>query len=360
MHPSSAGRTRRSKHGWAMALGLALILLAFRNVDTRGIATLLSKLGYRVWLVPIPFALGQMTETLAWKSLFDRVRTRVTYGRLLKIRLACEGITATCPGGVLVAESVKPGLLMRHFGLAPEQAICGTAGRKLLLLVAQCFYFGIAALLGIPALYSVARTKENGWWLSAAVVLAFLVLLLAATAAVLLLSRNDLCDRLRVAFSHFPIVRLRHALDRAQGAFKKTDHRLREFCALGWRRLALPTGLYLAAWFFEALETIALLTLLGVPLDIRTLLLIEVCASMVRNIAFLSPSGLGVQDLSYAGLLQIFSVPNALSVAAAFLLLKRAKELLWSLLGYGLLSGLMSERSEQEVRVDEAAVALSP
>jgi uncharacterized membrane protein YbhN (UPF0104 family) len=90
----------------------------------------------------------------------------------------------------------------------------------------------------------------------------------------------------------------------------------------------------------EALETFTILRLLGVHLDWKTILLIEVCASMVRNVAFLSPAGLGAQDLSYAALLRLFNAPDALSVAAAFVLLKRGKELLWSLAGYGLLAGL--------------------
>jgi len=334
---------------WGTVVGLGLIIGAFRNVDASAIAALLRRLEFGVWLVPIPFALGQVTETLAWKSVFERVHSRVSYARLLRIRLGCEGITATCPGGVLIAESIKPGLLMRQFGLTADQAICGTAARKYLLLVSQCFYFGIAALLGIPALRRVAHATEQGWWLSVAVIVAFLALLLAAMGATLLFSRSHTCDQLHRWLSRFPSEKARRALARSRTAFEKTGARLTEFYGLGPRGLAQPIALYLLAWFWEAFETFTLLTLLGVSLDVGTILLIEVCASMVRNIAFLSPSGLGAQDLGYAGLLQLFAVPNALSLAVAFLLLKRAKELVWSLIGYGLLPGLMVEKGPSAV-----------
>lgn len=65
---------------------------------------------------------------------------------------------------------------------------------------------------------------------------------------------------------------------------------------------------------------------------------LEVSASLVRNLVWMIPAGLGVQDLSYLTLLRALGVPDALNVAAAFLVLKRAKECFWPLVGYGLLA----------------------
>ena len=326
--------------GLGVVVGVGILIVTFQNVDLDALGTTFAQIGPRLWLVPIPFALAQMTETLAWKTAFRTTLLNLDYFRLLRIRLACEGVTATCPGGMLIAESIKPGLLMKQFGLTLEQAVTGTVTRKLLLLVAQCGYFGIATLFGIPALVSLARTTSRGWWLSAATGLALIALIVAAIVASRSLSRGGVCDWLRRLFSRVPIAALRQALDRKRTSFTRTDSRIAAFCTAGPKRLAKPTLIYLAAWMFEALETFTILRLLCVHLDWKTIVLIEVCASMVRNLAFLSPSGLGAQDLSYAGLLQLFNVPDAISVAAAFVLLKRGKELLWSLAGYGLLAGL--------------------
>ena len=326
--------------GLGVVVGIGILIGAFRNVDLNTLRTIFAQIGPRLWLVPIPFALAQMTETLAWKAAFRTTQLSLDYFRLLRIRLACEGVTATCPGGMFIAESIKPGLLMKQFGLSPEQAVSGTVARKLLVLVAQCGYFGIATLFGIPALLALARATPHGWWLSAATGIALLALILAAIVASLSLSRGGVCNWLHGLLSRFPIAPIRQALDRTRASFTRTDSRIAAFCTAGPRRLAKPTLIYLAAWMVEALETFTILRLLGVHLDWKTILLIEVCASMVRNVAFLSPAGLGAQDLSYAALLRLFNVPDALSVAAAFVLLKRGKELLWSLAGYGLLAGL--------------------
>ena len=318
-------------------MGVLLVIWMFRHVDTSRIVTLLGRLDGPVWLIAVPFALAQLTETWAWKTAFERMRCTVPLARLLQVRLACESITQTVPGGVLVAESIKPGLLMNQCGLTASQAICGTASRKLLVLFAHCGYFGLAAIFGVPALMSVARTNSSGWLLAAVVAAAFFVLLFSASGFALMFARGDLCQRAYALVARLPSLALRNWMSRRRGGFLQTDRNMVRFFELGPRRLARPTLLFLLAWCFEAFETWLILKLLGIDLGWRTICLIEVSASMLKSLAFVSPAGLGVQDLGYAGLLQLFGVPNALDTAATFILLKRSKELFWSLIGYTLL-----------------------
>jgi uncharacterized membrane protein YbhN (UPF0104 family) len=310
---------------------------AFRNVSLANTLRLLGEIHAGLWLIPLPFALAQMTETYAWRTALGQLKCSVQYRALLRVRLACEGITQTCPGGMLIAESIKPGLLMSQCGLTASDAVCGTASRKFLILVAHCGYFALAALLGLPALLTLSHASSVGGLLSGGVAAAWLVLAFSALGLGLVLGRGDLCKRVHSLLGRLPIKSLRTAVSNWKPGFLQTDQRIAEFCSLGPRRLAKATLLYLLAWTFETVETLVLFSLLGVHLDIGTVCLIEVSASMIRQLAFLSPAGLGAQDLGYAGLLQIFGVPDALGVAAAFLLLKRGKELLWSLVGYSLL-----------------------
>ncbi len=337
MHARRLGRMRGALRYVGTIIGLALIVWAFRNVSLEKTFGLLSEIHAGIWLIPLPFALAQMTETFAWKTAFGQLKCSVPYLALLRVRLACEGITQTCPGGMLIAESIKPGLLMSQCGLTASDAVCGTASRKFLILVAHCGYFALAALLGIPALLALSHASSAGRLLSGGVATAWLVLALSALGLGLVLGRGDLCKRVHSLLGRLPIKSLRSAASNWKPGFLQTDRRIAEFCSLGPRSLAKATLLYLLAWCFETVETLVLFSLLGVHLDIGTICLIEVSASMIRQIAFLSPAGLGAQDLGYAGLLQIFGVPDALGVAAAFLLLKRGKELLWSLVGYSLL-----------------------
>ncbi len=353
-------RRREGRIQWvACRLGtfisLVVLLSVFRNVSWARVTTLLGTLQGSAWLIALPFAMAQLTETCAWKLTFKELGCRVPYGALLRVRMACEGVAQTLPGGMLIAESLKPALLTSQCGLEASDSVCGAASRKLLLLVSQCVYFAVAALLGLPALLAVSRTSTLGQWLPSLVMAAWLVLVLCAVALALAMHRGDICRRILTALKRIPMKALRSAADRWQVGFLKTDVRIVDFCALGPRRLAQSTGLYLLTWCWEAIETALLLTLLGVKLDFRTLCLIEVCASMLRHVAFMVPAGLGVQDLGYAALLHIFGVPDWLGITATFTLLKRSKELLWSVVGYSLLATMRKSIQPRPASSDSEA-----
>ncbi len=162
-------------------IALFVSFLAFRGVSLVELGTLFSHVGVGILLIPLPFALAQLTETTAWCATFNALGCKVNYGDLLRVRLGCEGLVQTMPGGTLVAESIKPALLVSECGLTVSDAICGAASRKLLLLVSQCVYFAAAAALGWSALQHVA-SKTTKHWLAVLVLCAWLVLVAAAYA----------------------------------------------------------------------------------------------------------------------------------------------------------------------------------
>jgi len=66
-------------------------------------------------------------------------------------------------------------------------------------------------------------------------------------------------------------------------------------------------------------------------------MVIETALILVRAMAVPVPAGLGVQDTAYVLCLKALGVPDATTVGAAFVLLKRGKDLFWILLGFLLL-----------------------
>jgi uncharacterized membrane protein YbhN (UPF0104 family) len=92
--------------------------------------------------------------------------------------------------------------------------------------------------------------------------------------------------------------------------------------------------LSLASWSTETIETWVLLRLVDVHLPLATVLAFEASVSLLRSLAAFSPGGLGVQDVGYVAALGALGVPDAVTAGAAFVVLKRAKELAWALVGY--------------------------
>jgi hypothetical protein len=98
--------------------------------------------------------------------------------------------------------------------------------------------------------------------------------------------------------------------------------------------LAWPAFLFLAGWAWETVETFVILSVLGAGLGLGQVLSFETLLTIVRSLVVVVPSGLGVQDVGYLVFLRGYGVPDAVTLAAAFLVVKRAKETFWVAVGY--------------------------
>jgi hypothetical protein len=85
-----------------------------------------------------------------------------------------------------------------------------------------------------------------------------------------------------------------------------------------------------------------------VDLSFATVLAFEPVVSFARSAAFFIPAGLGVQDAGYMAFLRNAAVPDAVNRAAAFVLLKRFKELVWIAVGWTLL--LLGQSRDRALR----------
>jgi uncharacterized membrane protein YbhN (UPF0104 family) len=132
-------------------------------------------------------------------------------------------------------------------------------------------------------------------------------------------------------------------------AFMDTDQHVRVVLQSHVRGLGVAFCWILAGWFAEAGETWVLLRLLGVDLSFAAVLAFEPVVSFARSAAFFIPAGLGIQDAGYMAFLRQAGIPDAVNRAAAFVLLKRFKEVGWIVVGWILLlatRGRIAERGQ--------------
>jgi uncharacterized membrane protein YbhN (UPF0104 family) len=110
--------------------------------------------------------------------------------------------------------------------------------------------------------------------------------------------------------------------------------------------------LLVVAWLLESVEAFVLLRLAGAPLSLIEVLSFEAGLSVLRSAWFFAPAGLGGLDLGYLAVLHALGVPNATAVGAAFLVLKRGREVLWIALGYWVLAWTRHARRVMRPRSD--------
>lgn len=309
----------------------------FRGTEPQRVAALLSRVGGAAALILVPQVLSLWVESFGWRLAFEGMGRRLSLFGLFRARLATEALAQTLPMGVVFCESMKPVLLARACGAELPTSLAGMAARKWLLVSSQSLYVGGFALAAWSVLGGISSAVLGTSGLAHALLVAGGVLLVMAASSYALLAHGQVATRLHALLSRVPSRWLQARIAPLRSGFSQTDRELRAFFATAFRS-PLPLLSFLAGWLLEAADTLLILTLLGVPLPWTTVGALEVSASFLRNVAFMVPAGLGVQDVSYLAFLRALQVPDALNVAAAFLLLKRSKEMFWAVCGYVVLA----------------------
>ncbi len=320
-----------------LALAASALLWTFRDSEPERIASLLRRVGGAGVLILLPQCLSLLVESWGWRQAFEQMGHRLPLLGLFRARLATEALAQTLPMGVVVCESMKPVLLARTCGADLSTSLAGMAVRKWLLVSSQSLYVGAFAVLSFPVLARISGPMLGVQALPYALGGAALLLLLLAVTSHALLAKGRVVTRVHALLTRLPSKWLRARLSPLEARFAHTDGQLKAFFVTAWSS-PLPLLGFLAGWLLEAADTFLILYLLGVRLPLTTVGALEVSASFLRNVAFMVPAGLGVQDLSYLAFLRALNVADALNVAVAFLLLKRCKECFWAITGYAILA----------------------
>ena len=312
--------------------------------DPSRVLALLGSVGFGgLLLVLAPALVALSLESLGWKLAFAVAGTKPRWRSLLRVRLATEALAQSLPLGVAFCESVKPLLLERQCGLTVDQSVAGMTARKVLLLLSQCLYVVTFGLLGFTGLEQASRAVMGAPHLGFLTLGAGLLLGLMGVGAALVLRQSNFARGALGLLRALPFARVRGFIAREERWFAATDGAVSSFFRADYRRFALPLLCFTAGWLVESLETWLILTVLGAPVSFATAGSLEVVVSLVRNVVFVVPAGLGVQDVGYAACFAALGVPEAASTGAAFVLLKRGKELCWIAVGYSLLCSALGD-----------------
>ena len=335
----------RKKLSWLIALRLVAVAIAallvwrvFSAANGNRVVGLATNIGLGgVLLVLCPQLAALSLESLGWKRAFALGGSAPRWRSLLRVRLATEALAQSLPLGVAFAESSKPLLLHKHCGMPVEQSVAGMTARKVLLLAAQCLYVGALGALGFSGLQAASHALIGALHLGCLTLGAVLALGLGAIASACLLRQSAVAKSALRLLERVPLTSLRAWLDARRRCFSATDGAVSRLFRAPPRRFVASLACFTLAWFVESVETWLILSVLGVHTSFVAAGSLEVILSLVRNVVFVLPAGLGVQDLGYATCFAAFGVPEAGSVGAAFVLLKRGKELFWIAVGYALL-----------------------
>ncbi|HEX3774603.1 MAG TPA: lysylphosphatidylglycerol synthase transmembrane domain-containing protein [Polyangiaceae bacterium] len=324
----------------SVILALSLLYFTFHRVDFSHVGRSVARVGVIGFaLIATPQLLSLCLECIGWSGVFRLLGRKTAPLTLLRVRLATEALAQTLPLGVIWAEALKPLLLGRHAGLGASDSVAGIVARKYLLMASQAVYVALLSACGFATLRQLAASllghAELAW--GAFAIGGFLALLAFGVSGAF--TKGRIADRVLGLLRGLPHRGLRRALGQRQAAFTRTDDLTARYFASGFVRTTLMPGVFfLCGWLCESLESFLILRLLGVQLGFFTIAAVEVMLSFLKNVLFVLPAGIGVQDVGYVSCFAALGVADPLNMGAAFSLLKRGKELFWALVGYALLA----------------------
>lgn len=331
-----------------LLLGIVLIIYLFSQIDLAGAVGRIRSIGVSSGLILMPFMVLHVVETFAWIKVFPPGSPPIPFFPLLRIQLIAETVSMTLPAGVAVGEPLRPYLCKRFIGLSVPASVASVAVRKLMLGAAQGMYTLAGALAGYGFLQAVSHRIIGLGELGTLMVVTGLAVFLLFMLFLLLLLNGSVAQQLHRFLMLVPFRKVKEWLLEKESGFLDTDLALGSYrgSPSGGRIVAMCY--YVLAWFMLTAESYIILSLLGVEISFYQVFAIDIALAMLRSLFFFIPSGLGVQDLGYLVFFQAIGIPDFSAAGAAFVLLRRFKEVLWYAFGYGVmfLSGVHLKDAE--------------
>jgi hypothetical protein len=355
------GPARAARWAWRSLLAAAAGFFVWRTfvaVDAGRVTRLLAGAGLAAPLALLPFLGVSLLDAAGWRILLGLHGGRQMSLRVLAATVGIEAMARSLPGGAAAADGMAPLVMHRAAGVTTEAAIAVVAARKVILAATQSVFLALALALAPAAapLLSSSTPYRIAW----PAVLGGAAALLAAGSigAVILLPRAAPAGRLHRLLRAIPLRRLHPVLDRQADAFRSTDEALRRLFRERQGVLGAAALVYLGVWIAEAAEGLLFLWVLGVTATLPAMLFVEAAVSALRIVSAVVPGGIGPVDFGYAGLLAGLEIVPDADTAAAFILLHRLREALWTVAGFGILA--WSEYGRDGGHAPAAAVGVPP
>lgn len=301
-----------------IAAGLGMLAVIVRQLDFLTVKTALSTVGTGFFLIFAQEIAAHIFNTLGWKYAFQpELRSEIPFFRLLKLRIAGDGLNYLTPSATMAGEWAKASMLGERQPMAVRLSSVALAKITQTTAMALISAAGLAwAFLGKVSLAGLSGQLKAGAWLLAGLF-----------AAVILLE-------IRAAGSHSPEAPPQPAKQSKWEQLKALDKNMTGFIREYPARFFLSTCCFILAYLWGAFEAWWIARFLGSPVTAATAVLIELLSVFMDGVFFAVPGKAGTQETTKTAIFAAMGMSPSLGFA--FAVVRHLREIAWALTGLGL------------------------
>ncbi|MFH1618733.1 MAG: lysylphosphatidylglycerol synthase domain-containing protein [bacterium] len=299
-----------------LAAGLAMLAVIVRGLDMDFVGTSLSLVGWGFVLI-----LGQETaacllNTAGWRYAFQPgLSAKIPFMRLLKLRIAGDGLNYLTPSVTMAGEWARAGMLGENHPLSSRLAGVAVAKITQTLALALTSLAAIiwAFLRGVNLSNLGGQLKAGAWLLTGLFLLVIFLEVRASKAGRSEAGRPT--DGKKTKWEHI------RSMDREMMSF------LRGYPL----RFTVSVLFFLAAYLWGAFEAYWIARFLGNPVDVPTAVLIEMLSVLMDGIFFAVPGKAGTQEATKMAIFTAMGMSPSLGFA--FAIVRHIREIAWAAAG---------------------------
>lgn len=268
------------------------------------------------------YFLAFLVDTASWQLTFVNLGHGPWLYRLWKVRMVGEAFNNATPLGSMGGEPVKAAILKNAYGVRFDEGIASLFLARTTNLIALIAFLAVGlGLILVSPRFAPSFKTGAGIGLGA---LAF------CTVGFFLVQRYQLASRigtaaLRFRWGHRLVDTLRHV--------QSFEEHLVLFYSGHRSRFPKAVALAFLNWLLGMAEIYVIMHFLGVPISLWDAWIIEAAVQLTRAATFFIPLSLGTQEGALFVITALITGDG--SVGLAISLIKRLREILWILWGFG-------------------------
>ena len=290
---------------------VAFVLVAYKMPWT-SIEWAVRSVGLGFILIFAQEMVAHLFNTLGWWTAFLPEHREVvpSFWRLLRLRIAGDGVHYLMPSAVVAGEVAKASMIGKSHPVSTR--VSSLVVSKVTQLVAFALIFFVSLFLIFRGRVSF-ESIDGG--LGAGI--ALLSLMLLCVVALELRRRW-----------------LKGSSQAGESAVSMINQDARKFMGEHPGLFLLSVFFFAVAYLWGAFEAYWIAYFLGLPITIETALIIEILSTTVDGIFFMVPAKAGTQEIGKTAIFAALGLPK--TTGFAFGLIRHAREILWAVAGLGL------------------------